>query len=464
MTSFSDIFWIDASTESSIDLRLKQIAKAHNVPAETALNWIAGKDDWLLVYDNADGGYQVVERFLPPGKKGNILITSRNKAFGRITTSESSIEVDKMREEEAISLLQNSSMVGSEFVVDTAKRLVAVLGFIPLAIDQAGAYVQACGFSLDDYLELYLTHRQRLMSHPSFKGASDYGYSTYGTWEISMHEIQQRASDPSNDQAIAAQGALSLQRYFAFLHHENISEEIFINAAVNYHNVEREGKNGLPCLISSLNSRDLFMGMDGQWDKFQFQEGIQILLSFSLIKHSKKSYSVHPLVHTWCRDRLSEEEAVRNCLRTRALLSCSVDLDSDRDNHTFFLQLIPHIQECYAFSKQLKQESGYYDDEYIRTGFALNRSGNWYEAERFVLNVMSMRTLKLGTDHLDTLSSMATLAFTYRNQGRWQEAGNLEVHVMEARKEKFGADHGDTLITMGNLASTYRKQRTWRFM
>src|ERR1700759_4806085 len=101
-------------------------------------------------------------------------------------------------------------------------------------------------------------------------------------------------------------------------------------------------------------------------------EGIKVLLSFSLIKCSQKSYSVHPLVHAWCRDRLSEVEAVRNCLRTRALLSCSVDFDNRKDNYAFCIQLVPHIKETSTFSKQLKQENEYYDDEWVRIGFALN--------------------------------------------------------------------------------------------
>src|SRR6266478_5515088 len=270
MTSFSDVFWIDASSESNINLCLKQIAKAHNLPPESTLHWIASQSGWLLVYDNADGEYQVVERFLPPGNKGNILITSRNKAFGRFTTSQHSLEVDKMGQEEAISLLLESSMLNSKFVGDTAKRIVAALGFIPLAIDQAGAYVLSCGCSLDSYIELYLKHRERLMSDPGFKGASDYGYSTYGTWEISMQEIEQRALDVSSKEGIAAQDALSLQRFFAFLHHENISEEIFLSAAVNYQEIDKDEQNGLPCLISSLSSRDLFLSTNGEWKKFEF--------------------------------------------------------------------------------------------------------------------------------------------------------------------------------------------------
>jgi hypothetical protein len=38
-----------------------------------------------MIYDNANGGYQVIEKFLPPGKGGNILITSRNFEVCRIT-------------------------------------------------------------------------------------------------------------------------------------------------------------------------------------------------------------------------------------------------------------------------------------------------------------------------------------------------------------------------------------------
>jgi hypothetical protein len=58
---------------------------------------------------------------------------------------------------------------------------------------------------------------------------------------------------------------------------------------------------------------------------------------------------------------------------------------------------------------------------------------------------MNARKAKLGSDHPDTLTSMANLASTYRNQGRWDEAEKLEVDVMNARKAKLGSDHPHTL-------------------
>ena len=109
-----------------------------------------------MIYDNADNGYQVVEKFLPPGNGGNILITSRNYELCRIT--DNSMEVVEMEEEEALSLLFKSAQLNntSVDVQMLNKQLVSKLGGIPLAIDQAGAYMISCRCSLEDYLELHI--------------------------------------------------------------------------------------------------------------------------------------------------------------------------------------------------------------------------------------------------------------------------------------------------------------------
>ncbi|KAF8340811.1 hypothetical protein F5887DRAFT_888568, partial [Amanita rubescens] len=254
-----------------------------------ALDWISGKTNWLMIYDNADEGYRVVEKFLPPGDGGNILITSRNKDLVRITSKENSIEVLEMGEKDALSLLAKSAMLDctSEGVTDQATKLVSKLGGVPLAIDQAGAYMLSCNCSLDDYLELLVKNQDQLLSEPSFKGASDYGSSTYGTWEISMKEIEARASNRADPRSIGADCAITLYKIFALLHHENIpAEELFRKAAENYkkRNIKGEKKLGLPLLVTVLNTQVLLLNERGEWDKIQFHAGIQVLLSFSLIR------------------------------------------------------------------------------------------------------------------------------------------------------------------------------------
>ena len=81
--------------------------------------------------------------------------------------------------------------------------------------------------------------------------------------------------------------------------------------------------------------------------------------------------------------------------------------------------------------------------------------GQLEDTERLQTQAVGLRRSLLGTDHPDTLTSMANLASTYRNQGRWEEAEKLEVQVLETSKTKLGADHPHTLTSMANLASTY---------
>ncbi|KAF8345769.1 hypothetical protein F5887DRAFT_1188989 [Amanita rubescens] len=467
-TLFSDIFWIDASSESTIDLRLKQIAQANSATAEaassagSALKWISKRLNWLMIYDNADGGYQIVEKFLPPGDEGNILITSRNLELMRIT--ENLMEVLEMGEEEALSLLSKSARLDyrSENMQTKGKQLISKLGGIPLAIDQAGAYMLACKSPLDDYLELYAKNHDELMSNPLFKGASDYGSCTYGTWEISMKEIEARAAKKTNPEAIAAESALALHQIIAFLHHENIPEELFRNAAENYkkRNIDEEEESGLPLSITMLNSKVLFLDENGEWNKMQFQLGIQVLLSFSLIKSTGKVYSVHPLVHAWSRNRVPNMDIVHQLLMAKAFLACSVELDYEIDNYEYCQLLAPHMRTMNNQAAQLNLDNFYYD-ECDRFSLVFHRVGNWNEMEKLRMWMLERQKASLAPKHPLVLNSMAHLASTYWNQGRWDEAEKLFVEVMEARKQKLGSQHPDTLRSLANLASTYRNQGRW---
>src|ERR1700759_608137 len=396
---FSGIFWIDSSSEDAVDLSLKKIAKANNVEepsALAALDWISYKSSWLMVFDNADGGYHVVEKFLPPGKSGSILITSRDKGLKRVALEENSLEVQEMGEEEAISLLLQSAMIGSSTAktMGLAQKLVKAVGYVPLAIDQAGAYIQSCDCDLGDYLELLQEECAQLMSMPDFKGASDYGYSTYGTWEISMKEIERKATNNSGWQQRAAQraaqSALMLFRIFAFFHYEGISEDILRVAGQNYWK-RRNEKNELPCSIAVLDSETLFLNGTGEWDRLRFQGGIKILVSFSLVKSDNKLYSVHPLVHTWSRDRIPRTEVIAACNYARALLSCSIDPDYGVDNYGYCGLIFRHIRMMLGIAVKLKADDVYYDDESTHFRFVFGRVGSWDDAEKLDLDVMGAR-------------------------------------------------------------------------
>jgi tetratricopeptide (TPR) repeat protein len=447
-----------------------QIAQANNAPKEAtkspqfALNWIAQRSRWLMVYDNADGHYSVVEKFLPPGNGGNILITSRNVGLQRLALE--SVNVLDMGDDEAVQLLLKSAMLDGtpdSHIANMGKNVISELGGIPLAVDQAGAYMQNCGCSIGSYLELFKKHRHQLMSRKEFKGASGYGASTYGTWDISIEQIEGMAGKGTGEEAQSAQCAIRLLRIFAFLDHENIPDELFKNAAENYikRYLVQEAQLNLPLSVTLLDDQMLLVNK-GEWDRMQFLDGIKILLSFSLIKAVKGHlYSMHPLVNEWCRHIIPKIEITDQFHRVRALLSCSIALDWEIDNYTFCKLLAPHIRANTSCGLDLELEGRYYDDEYPRFALVFHHIGSWNEEEKLLLVAAEQRKTNLGLDHPDTLTVLHNLASTYWNQGRWDEAEKLQLKVMNARRAKLGLDHPDVLHTMNSLATTYRYQGRW---
>ena len=163
MCRFSHVFWIDASSEDTIALGLKGLcshpeAKAAGIPVSSgsALIWIASlQGTWLLVFDNADGAPGVVEKVIPSGSQGDILATSRNQSLWHVTSYENSLEVDQMAENEAISLLLKASHLTElpEHVFSIAQQIVNRLCCLPLAVDQAGASIEAGLCISNNYLK-----------------------------------------------------------------------------------------------------------------------------------------------------------------------------------------------------------------------------------------------------------------------------------------------------------------------
>ena len=301
---------------------------------ESALWWIGSlKENYILIFDNADVlSPAALEVYFPPGMRGNILITSRNSAMMTLTSHQNSLEVTKMEERYAIELLLKASCLESSTsdVQIQASRIVTELFCFPLAIDQAGAYIASGATTIGDYLAKYSEHRKTLLSHSEFTGASKYNRTVYETWELSYKEIQKWAQSDDSCKANAANSALLLLELFPFFHHEGITEEIFSYAALAED--DKTPMSILPLASSLLDKRLLSLCGTHTWDNFIFREGIRTLLSFSLIMRGlpDNMYAMHPLVHSWGRDRLTLDEKKKSCLMAHVTLSCSLRWDTDQ--------------------------------------------------------------------------------------------------------------------------------------
>jgi hypothetical protein len=126
-SSFSDTFFIDASTIATIDTGLKNIAvmKGSGDSPQDGLLWMTSRvEEWLLVFDNTDDPSINLNDFIPQCNHGNIIITSRNpelRVYG------SHCPVSDMEEDDAVVLLlKSAAQVATPSTIQTATEIVKV--------------------------------------------------------------------------------------------------------------------------------------------------------------------------------------------------------------------------------------------------------------------------------------------------------------------------------------------------
>ncbi|KUJ10917.1 HET-domain-containing protein [Mollisia scopiformis] len=424
---FWKIFWIDATSATTLDLSFREIALD---PAATydgvedsidsIVRWLSRQDkEWLVIFDNADEEPETVERFLAPSNRGNTLITSRNPNMRQLVHEGAFAQVEQMEEGEAISLLCMVAHITnpSDETLARLRLIVNELGFIPLAIRHAGVAI-AHGFcNYRDYLEMFHQHPLRLLAHPSFKGASQYDLNLIATWETSLVAIQGNAVTEGGQ---VLNSALHIFRIFSFFHPNGIMDDIFRRAA-SFGDALPPDENfspalGLPEARDHLPRHILPTHEQGGWDPIIFKEAIRMLLkhSFIQIDVSNGVYSVHPLVQYWARHRMTKEEQADAFRTATALLATAAGSRSTEENYTFRRQLIPHVHALYQFRVETGLPDQYYDDasNYFWTLYEENEY--WKDAEKLGQTVMKKRLGVLGETHPSTVESMARLALTLR--------------------------------------------------
>src|SRR5882757_1832422 len=355
---------------------------------DSVLQWMSYlPGEWFLVFDNADNTpSEVVVKFIPPGNSGNILITSRNQSMGpRIVPFENRIEIIEMEESDAITLLLQASFLEPLTQhLEAAKGIVTELGCIPLAVDHAGAYIQAGRCDINEYLNQFSLHCRTLMSDKIFTGASNYDQTVYGTWDLSYEEIEKRANGQSATKSAqttqAAQAAIFVLQICAFYHHSNISKEIFQSAAEKSREyaVDSEVAEKLPQAISLLDYTLLDLDNHGHWDSFIFGQGIAILMSFSLIRKGQSSemVSIHPLVHSWSREKMVRFEQERMWQMGGIILSCAIPEDFRSQDYALRRLIFPHIKAHKLFGSQMGATRQYYDDQWAKFALVMEENGD----------------------------------------------------------------------------------------
>ncbi|KAJ7878236.1 FabD/lysophospholipase-like protein, partial [Mycena leptocephala] len=285
---FTKQFFINASSLQTLDTALKNIAISHKIgkSSEDGLLWlISQREEWMLLFDNADDPSIDLFHFFPRCTHGNIIITSRNPQLA-VHGPRSHSKVGDMNETDAIDLLLLSAV--QEKTIESnqsASEIVKELSCLPLAVIQAGAYISKFD-CLHRYLSIYSQNRAKLLSQHSAQSHDDYRWTVYTTWQISFEQLSKAAA--------------RFLQLCSLLHHDSIPETIFEWAAKSaVYGDEQEART----LQEARRFLQNFLSVSGTWDPQQFMDIIAEIQGYSLIdRHNiSDTLSIHPLVHSWCR-------------------------------------------------------------------------------------------------------------------------------------------------------------------
>ena len=178
--AYHDVFWVNATSRGTLIDGFVTIARLLTLPAKdeqdqtmivaAVQQWLTNQSEWLLILDNADDSTKVTE-FLPTGENGHILLTTREQAWGAIAHN---FTVKKMDETEGVLVLLRRANIltsplaplseASSVQQATAAKIVEAMDGLPLALDQAGAYIEETPSTLDAYLKAYQRRQTELGS------------------------------------------------------------------------------------------------------------------------------------------------------------------------------------------------------------------------------------------------------------------------------------------------------------
>ncbi|KAI0459912.1 P-loop containing nucleoside triphosphate hydrolase protein [Xylaria acuta] len=212
------VFWVHADTEASFTKDYQSIARKLSLPAnldgEDLLRAVRERieeiTNWVLVLDNADdltlfGVTQSrhsstsesklnLKAFIPWGPTGTILWTSRDRQIeGSLVAARRAINIVQMTFEEAETLLDKiKNETAKEYEHYAVKKLLTELGFLPLAVSQAAAYMRRTSTSVEDYLSLIRSSKGRILgrSEHDQHRREQVSNSVLETWDISVQHLR----------------------------------------------------------------------------------------------------------------------------------------------------------------------------------------------------------------------------------------------------------------------------------
>lgn len=363
---FRVILWFDATNQCTLNQSIERLCFKLRIPIQEQGEKPSYYDtwtselidsignylrDWLLVFDNCDNPEELqrIQDYFPTPRNGRgmILITTRSQSLNNLGIV---VDVTGFSQDEAILLLTKNSEQNED---EDALRVATALGFLPLAIDQARAYIQGPPkISFQKFLRLFEKRKQHVLetvphvwNYWRRDGSSQKQYlSAFTTWELSLNllEVDTYGSRRSKE---------ALLEMLACLDNRSISLEMF-GAPQNRKGFFKKFFGGsLPTVIGDL--RVYQNHPSGAWD-FELLEGaLRKFLVLSLVSDVADGVDIdvpkialHPLVRDWIRLR-AEKQRISSAYEAAVRLivnCCSAHLNSlSSEGKPLCVCVTPHV-------------------------------------------------------------------------------------------------------------------------
>jgi tetratricopeptide (TPR) repeat protein/DNA-binding XRE family transcriptional regulator len=434
---YSAVLWVSAFSRDALIADFVMLAALLDLPEQyeqdqeivisAVRRWLASNPNWLLILDNVDD-LQIIVEFLPTQSTGKVLLTTRLQALGSVAQG---IEVEKMGMDEGVLfLLRRTRMLASDTSLTRIKKeiqaqvtdIVTELGALPLALDQAGAYIEETRCGLPVYLMLYRTRRKELL-HRRGRQPIDHPEPVAGTWSLSFQRVEQ--SNPA---------AADLLRFLSFCSPESIPEEILTGGGAEL------GQTLGPAAT----------------DPLQFNDVIELLLRYSLIRRNSEEalLSIHRLVQAvlkdWMGSDLSRDWAERAIRATNRAFP-----DVKLTTWDQCQRCLPHALLSMAHLEEYDLAFPEAADLLNKAAAYLTAHAQYAQAEPLLKKALAIREQTEQATHPDMAHTLNDLGALYLTQGRFPEAEPLLQEALKIRQDKLGPEHPDTATSLHNLAMLF---------
>lgn len=392
------IRWINAESPEALLAGYMEFAYSKKLAGKGAASreeilslvkdWMAYNGEWLFIFDHAEKQGDIKE-YVPASYRGNILITSECEAWGNLYK----IPISVFRPEEAVEFFIKSARSEDR---EGAAKLSAELGFLPLALEQAAAYISNTGAGYYDYIEALNKYRLKIFEGVQVK-PKDYDKTVAVTWRIALSRIK-------------IESARQLLYMCSFFAGGGIEKSIFTDCA-----------RMLPEPLSEAVRNEA-----------EFSGVIFDLSRYALIKNEEKLLSQHRRL----------KEAIRSSPEAKRLLEACFDLalneldkfgpDTCKEFFSFFVHAV-------SIEKYAEEEG-------------IARAPELYKKAIAVYEKVT------GKDRPEAGEAYYKIGEGYNGREDYDKALEWYGKALAAYENTSGKYHPDTARVYGNIAAVYYKQ------